>query len=48
VAANPLNVGAAVIGERGKVAGVVVAITGGGGVRVVPLGRACGSIRSCS
>lgn len=48
VAANPLNVGAAVIGERGKVAGVVVAITGGGGVRVVPLGRACGSIRTCS
>jgi hypothetical protein len=46
--ANPLNVGAPVLGERGKVAGVVVAISGGGGVRVVPLGRACGPIRDCS
>lgn len=47
VGANSLNVGAPVLGERGKVAGVVVAITGGGGVRVVPLGRACGRIRDC-
>lgn len=46
-AANPLNVGAAVIGERGRVAGVVVAIGSGGGHRVVPLGRACGPIRDC-
>ena len=46
-AANPLNVGAAVVGERGRVAGVVVAITSGGGHRVVPLGRACGPIRDC-
>jgi hypothetical protein len=46
-AANPLNVGAAVIGERGRVAGVVVSISPGGGHRVVPLGRACGPIRSC-
>ena len=46
-ASNPLNVGAAVIGERGRVAGVVVAVTGAG-YRVVPLGRACGPIRDCS
>jgi hypothetical protein len=46
-AANPLNVGAAVIGERGRVAGIVVSITAGGRHRVVPLGRACGAIRSC-
>ncbi len=45
-AANPLNVGAAVVGDRGRVAGVVVAIAGGGH-RVVPLGRACGPIRDC-
>jgi hypothetical protein len=44
---NPLNVGAAVVGRRGRIAGVVVAVTPGGGNRVVPVGRACGSIRSC-
>lgn len=43
---NPLALGAAVIGERGRVAGVVVA-RGPAGHRVVPLGRACGPIRSC-
>jgi hypothetical protein len=48
VASNPLNVGAPVLGERGKVAGVVVEVPRGGGVRVVPLGRACGPIRDCT
>jgi hypothetical protein len=45
-AANPLNVGAVVVGERGRVAGVVVSVAGGRN-RVVPIGRACGRIRSC-
>jgi hypothetical protein len=47
VAANPLNVGAAVIGEGGRLAGVVTATAAGGAARVVPLGRACGPIRDC-
>jgi hypothetical protein len=45
--ANPLNVGAAVVGRRGRIAGVVAAVTPGGGNRVVPIGRACGAIRAC-
>lgn len=48
VGAERLYLGAPVVSENGRLAGVVVAARPGGVNRVVPIDAACGAIRSCS